>query len=98
MGPIGAARVGYKDGEYQLNPSLDECKSGELDLVVAATQDAGDDGRIRSQGAVGRVMLGAVSFAHDASRKVIDAIISSRQSASMAWRENSTPASPATYS
>jgi polyribonucleotide nucleotidyltransferase len=27
MGPIGAARVGYKDGEYQLNPSLDECKS-----------------------------------------------------------------------
>jgi polyribonucleotide nucleotidyltransferase len=40
MGPIGAARVGYKDGEYQLNPSLEECKTGALDLIVAATQDA----------------------------------------------------------
>ena len=32
MGPIGAARVGYKDGEYQLNPSLEEAKEGDLDL------------------------------------------------------------------
>ena len=38
MGPIGAARVGYKEGEYQLNPSMDEVVEGELDLVVAATQ------------------------------------------------------------
>src|SRR6201996_7434887 len=40
MGPIGAARVGYANGEYQLNPSMDQVKEGELDLVVAATQDA----------------------------------------------------------
>src|SRR5918992_741285 len=35
MGPIGAARVGYKDGEYQLHPSMDEVREGELELVVA---------------------------------------------------------------
>src|SRR5579875_550268 len=40
MGPIGAARVGYKDGEYQLNPTDAEVAAGELDLVVAATQEA----------------------------------------------------------
>src|SRR6266481_633103 len=40
MGPIGAARVGYKDGEYQLNPSLEETATGELELVVAGTRDA----------------------------------------------------------
>src|SRR3954471_11732844 len=40
MGPIGAARVGYKDGEYQLNPNLEQAREGDLDLVVAATQEA----------------------------------------------------------
>src|SRR5438094_10245547 len=39
MGPIGGARVGYKDGEYQLNPSDTEVAEGERDLIVAATQD-----------------------------------------------------------
>ena len=40
MGPIGAARVGYVDGEYQLNPTDAEALAGDLDLVVAATHDA----------------------------------------------------------
>ncbi len=40
MGPIGAARVGYKDGEYVLNPSDADVLTGELDLMVAATHDA----------------------------------------------------------
>src|ERR1700749_5058830 len=40
MGPIGAARVGYQDGEYILNPTLDQVKAGDLDLVVAATHNA----------------------------------------------------------
>src|SRR3546814_4673475 len=39
MGPIGGARVGYKDGEYLLNPSLDQVKEGELDLVVAGRSE-----------------------------------------------------------
>ena len=75
MGPIGAARVGYKDGEYQLNPSLDECKTGELDLVVAATYDAVMMVESEAKELSEEIMLGAVSFAHEASRKVIDAII-----------------------
>jgi polyribonucleotide nucleotidyltransferase len=86
MGPIGAARVGYKDGEYQLNPSLDECKSGELDLVVAATQDAVMMVESEAKELSEEVMLGAVSFAHEASRKVIDAIIRlAEQSAKEPW-------------
>ena len=40
MGPIGAARVGYKDGEYILNPTKTEMDNSELDLVVAGTKDA----------------------------------------------------------
>ena len=40
MGPIAAARVGYQDGEYQLNPSMDQVKEGQLDLVVAGTHNA----------------------------------------------------------
>jgi polyribonucleotide nucleotidyltransferase len=75
LGPIGAARVGYKDGEYQLNPSLEEAKSGELDLVVAATHDAVMMVESEAKELSEEVMLGAVMFAHEASKKVVDAII-----------------------
>jgi polyribonucleotide nucleotidyltransferase len=75
MGPIGAARIGYKDGEYLLNPSLDEVKTGELDLVVAATDTAVMMVESEAKELSEEVMLGAVLFAHDESRKVIDAII-----------------------
>lgn len=40
MGPIGAARVGFIDGELVLNPTVDQMEGSELDLVVAGTQDA----------------------------------------------------------
>jgi len=76
MGPIGAARVGYKDGEYQLNPSLDEVKEGELDLVVAATQDAVMMVESEAKELPEETMLGAVLFAHDACKQVVGAIIS----------------------
>jgi len=75
LGPIGAARVGYKDGEYQLNPSLEEVKTGELDLVVAATDTAVMMVESEAKELSEEVMLGAVMFAHKASRKVVDAII-----------------------
>ncbi len=75
MGPIGAARVGYKDGEYQLNPSLDEVKTGELDLVVAATDNAVMMVESEAKELSEDVMLGAVMFAHKASQQVINAII-----------------------
>ena len=40
MGPIAAARIGYQNGEYQLNPSMDQVREGELDLIVAGTHNA----------------------------------------------------------
>ena len=75
MGPIGAARVGYKDGEYQLNPSMDQVKEGELDLTVAATRDAVMMVESEAKELSEDIMLGAVLFAHDASKKIVDAII-----------------------
>ncbi|HAF40199.1 MAG TPA: polyribonucleotide nucleotidyltransferase [Sphingobium sp.] len=75
LGPIGAARVGYKDGEYQLNPSLDEVKTGELDLVVAATHNAVMMVESEAKELSEDVMLGAVLFAHEASKKIVEAII-----------------------
>tara|TARA_B100000678_G_scaffold126803_1_gene106178 strand:- start:498 stop:2807 length:2310 start_codon:yes stop_codon:yes gene_type:complete len=86
MGPIGAARVGYKDGEYQLNPSLEACKEGDLDLVVAATQDAVMMVESEAKELSEDEMLGAVMFAHDASKKVIGAIIDlAEQAAKEPW-------------
>jgi polyribonucleotide nucleotidyltransferase len=86
MGPIGAARVGYKDGEYQLNPSDAEIAEGELDLVVAATHDAVMMVESEAKELSEEVMLGAVMFAHRASQDVIKAIIKlAEQSAKEPW-------------
>ncbi|MEP0391741.1 MAG: polyribonucleotide nucleotidyltransferase [Erythrobacter sp.] len=78
MGPIGAARVGFNnDGEYILNPKVDEAlgEDGNLDLVVAATQDAVMMVESEAKELTEEEMLGAVMFAHEESRKVIGAII-----------------------
>jgi polyribonucleotide nucleotidyltransferase len=75
MGPIAAARVGYKDGEYQLNPSMDEVKEGELDLVVAGTHNAVMMVESEAKELSEEIMLGAVMFAHKECQKVIEAII-----------------------
>ncbi|MGQ0590051.1 MAG: polyribonucleotide nucleotidyltransferase, partial [Sphingosinicella sp.] len=75
MGPIAAARVGYKDGEYQLNPSMDEVREGALDLVVAGTHDAVMMVESEARELSEEVMLGAVMFAHRECQKVIEAII-----------------------
>src|SRR5690242_7361960 len=86
MGPIGAARVGYKDGEYQLNPTDEMVAEGELDLVVAATQNAVMMVESEAKELSEDVMLGAVMFAHDACRTVIDAIIDlAEQAAKEPW-------------
>ena len=75
MGPIGAARVGFKDGEYQLNPSMSEVANGRLDLVVAATDQAVMMVESEAKELTEDEMLGAVMFAHDEIRKVVGAII-----------------------
>ncbi|HEX6661229.1 MAG TPA: polyribonucleotide nucleotidyltransferase, partial [Sphingomicrobium sp.] len=76
MGPIGAARVGYAGGEYILNPTQAQIADGELDLVVAGTRDAVMMVESEAKELSEDVMLGAVMFAHEASKKVCAAIIS----------------------
>jgi polyribonucleotide nucleotidyltransferase len=86
MGPIGGARVGYQGGEYILNPTLDQIKEGELDLVVAATHDAVMMVESEAKELSEEVMLGAVMFAHRASGEVIGAIIKlAEQAAKEPW-------------
>ncbi|MBX7460762.1 polyribonucleotide nucleotidyltransferase [Qipengyuania huizhouensis] len=88
MGPIGAARVGFRNGEYELNPSLDKAldEEGRLDLVVAATQDAVMMVESEAKELTEEEMLGAVMFAHEESRKVIGAIIDlAEQAAKDPW-------------
>ncbi len=88
MGPIGAARVGFRNGEYELNPSLATAldEEGRLDLVVAATQDAVMMVESEAKELTEEEMLGAVMFAHDESRKVIGAIIDlAEQAAKDPW-------------
>lgn len=86
LGPIGAARVGYKDGEYQLNPSMEAVSEGELDLVVAGTHNAVLMVESEAQELSEDVMLGAVMFAHEESKKVIQAIIDlAEQAAKEPW-------------
>lgn len=86
MGPIGAARVGYVDGDYVLNPTLDQIKEGALDLVVAATGDAVMMVESEAKELSEEVMLGAVQFAHKACREAINAIIDlAEQAAKDPW-------------
>ncbi|GGY43982.1 polyribonucleotide nucleotidyltransferase [Parvularcula lutaonensis] len=75
MGPIGAARIGYKDGEYLVNPTIADLEGSELDLVMAGTQDAVMMVESEAKELSEDVMLGAVMEGHKASREVIDLII-----------------------
>jgi len=75
MGPIGAARVGFIDGQYVLNPTLDQMADSRLDLVVAGTQDAVMMVESEIQELSESEVLGAVTFAHKSLQPVIDAII-----------------------
>lgn len=75
MGPIGAARVGYANGQYKLNPTFAEREGSELDLVVAGTTDAVLMVESEAKELSEDVMLGAVMFGHKHFQPVIDAII-----------------------
>ena len=75
MGPIGGARVGYINGEYVLNPHIDEMIESTLDLIVAGTQDAVLMVELEARELPEDVMLGAVMFGHKAIQPVMDAII-----------------------
>ncbi|MEL6437403.1 MAG: polyribonucleotide nucleotidyltransferase [Pseudomonadota bacterium] len=76
MGPIGAARVGYINGEYVLNPHIDEMEETDLDLVVAGTNDAVLMVESEAKELSEEIMLGAVTFGQKAFQPVLKAIIS----------------------
>ncbi|MFD2368206.1 polyribonucleotide nucleotidyltransferase [Pseudoduganella sp. GCM10020061] len=73
-GPIGAARVGYANGQYLLNPTTTELKSSEMDLVVAGTEAAVLMVESEAKQLSEEIMLGAVVYGHTQMRAVIDAI------------------------
>jgi polyribonucleotide nucleotidyltransferase len=73
-GPIGAARVGYKDGQYLLNPSVADTKAADLDLVVAGTADAVLMVESEAKMLPESVMLGAVVYGHEQMQVAINAI------------------------
>jgi polyribonucleotide nucleotidyltransferase len=87
MGPIGAARVGFINNEYVLNPVLDEMPESHLDLVVAGTQDAVLMVESEAKELSEDVMLGAVMFGHRHFQPVIEAIIKLAEKAAKEPRE-----------
>ena len=87
MGPIGAARVGFINGEYVLNPVLDEMPESALDLVVAGTGDAVLMVESEAKELTEEVMLGAVMFGHRHFQPVIQAIIQLAEKAAKEPRE-----------
>src|SRR6201995_4303500 len=87
MGPIGAARVGFINNEYVLNPQIDEMSESGLDLVVAGTQDAVLMVESEAKELSEDIMLGAVMFGHRHFQPVIDAIIKLAEKAAKEPRE-----------
>jgi polyribonucleotide nucleotidyltransferase len=75
LGPIGGARVGYKNGEFLLNPSYQDLVGSELDLVVAGTRDAVMMVESEAKELPEATMLGAVLFGQQQFQPVIDMII-----------------------
>jgi polyribonucleotide nucleotidyltransferase len=91
MGPIGAARVGFINNEYVLNPQLDEMTESQLDLVVAGTTDAVLMVESEAKELSEEIMLGAVMFGHKYFQPVIDAIIKLAEKAAKEPRELTLP-------
>ena len=75
LGPIGAARVGYINGEYVLNPQIDELTTSKLDLIVAGTVEGVLMVESEAHELNEDIMLGAVMFGHRSFQPVIQAII-----------------------
>ncbi len=91
MGPIGGARVGYINGEYVLNPHIDEMEESKLDLVVAGTADAVLMVESEAKELDEETMLGAVMFGHKGFQPVIDAIIKLAEAAAKDPRDFTAP-------
>ncbi|HEY8564875.1 MAG TPA: polyribonucleotide nucleotidyltransferase [Beijerinckiaceae bacterium] len=91
MGPVGAARVSYANGQYKLNPPVPEMDEASLDLVVAGTQDAVLMVESEAKELSEEVMLGAVMFGHKHFQPVIEAIIRLAEKAAKEPRDFTSP-------
>ncbi len=87
MGPIGAARVGYVNGQYVVNPTPDQALESDLDLVVAGTHDAVLMVESEAKELSEEVMLGAVVHGQKSFQPVLDAIISLAEKAAKEPRQ-----------
>lgn len=92
LGPIGGARVGYKDGEYVLNPLMDEMEDAALDLVLAGTREGVLMVESEAHELSEEIMLGAVNFGHEQMQPVIDGIIALAERCAKEPREVPPPA------
>ena len=81
MGPIAGARVGYIDGQYVLNPKIDDLKNSALDLIVAGTKEGVLMVESEAKELSEDIMLGAVMFGHKGFQPVLDAIVELAESA-----------------
>ena len=96
MGPVGAARVAYIDGEYVLNPPMGDVSKSKLDLVVAGTADGVLMVESEAKELSEEVMLGAVMFGHREFQPVINAIVElAEQCAKEPWDLPEAPAAVA---
>ena len=75
FGPIAAARIGWIDGAYVLNPTVDQMDESELDLIMAGTHEGVLMVESEAKELSEEIMLGAVNFGHQAVKPVIDAIV-----------------------
>src|SRR4051794_27289605 len=91
MGPVGAARVGYVNGQLRLNPTIAEMADSQLDLVVAGTADAVLMVESEAKELPEDVMLSAVMHGHKGFQPVIDAIIKLAERAAKEPRDFQTP-------
>jgi polyribonucleotide nucleotidyltransferase len=98
MGPVGAARVGYINGEYVLNPTIEQQKLSALDLVVAGTQDAVLMVESEASELSEDIMLGAVMFGHRGFQPVLEAIIRLAERSARSPRDFTPPDDEALYS
>ena len=93
LGPIAGARIGYIDGQYVLNPDVNQIKKSQLDLVVAGTREGVLMVESEAQELSEETMLGAVEFGHASLKPVIELIISlAEECAKDPWAVKEEPA------
>jgi len=93
LGPIAGCRVGYIDGEYVLNPTLDRLPNSQLDLIVAGTGEGVLMVESEAKELSEEIMLGAVTFGHKSFQPVIEAIIELAETcAKDPWNVTEAPA------